>query len=107
MRQTTTAEVRADEGKVPNYSAPAHSTGWFDRLLRTRRAFTVAQDARRGDPGLAAIRNPGNVGIELVRPNHCLLQWPKQNASMTRPPAHFRSARLPELREHFRHHHRG
>jgi hypothetical protein len=24
--------------------------------------FAVAQDARRDDPGLATIRNPGNVG---------------------------------------------
>ena len=63
MRQTTTAaEVRADEGKATDQSAPAHPTGWFDRLLLTRRAFTVAQDARRDDPGLAASRNPGNVG---------------------------------------------
>jgi hypothetical protein len=29
--------------------------------------FAVAQDARRDDPGLATIRNPGNVGLMAER----------------------------------------
>src|SRR5215472_15645701 len=61
MWRPTTAEVRADEGKATDYSAPAHST--VDRLLCTRRAFTVVQDARRGDHGLV---KSGECRMELT-----------------------------------------
>jgi hypothetical protein len=49
----TTAEVRLDEGKVEHFSA-AGTVNWLAR-------FTVAQDARCGDPGLTT--TPGIRGM--------------------------------------------
>jgi signal transduction histidine kinase/HAMP domain-containing protein len=43
------------------FGISAQSTGGFDRLLRTRCAFFVAQGRPRGDLGLATTRNLGNV----------------------------------------------
>ena len=43
---------------VPRSGQLAVLTGCRARGAR----FAVAQDARRDDPGLATIRNPGNVG---------------------------------------------
>jgi len=50
-------------GKATSSSASAQSSGCFDRLLRTRRAFTVTQDARMGYPAPHNHRAPGNVGL--------------------------------------------
>jgi AAA domain len=49
----TTREVRLDEGKVEHFSA-ADTVNWLAR-------FTVAQDARSGDPGLTT--TPGIRGM--------------------------------------------
>jgi hypothetical protein len=56
-----------DAGKATNSSASAQSPGCFDRPLRTRRPFTVAQDARTGDPAPTTTGKPGNVGLKVGR----------------------------------------
>jgi hypothetical protein len=53
--------------KATSSSASAQSPGCFDRLLRTRRSFTVAQDAPTGDPAPTTTGNPGNVGLNIKR----------------------------------------
>jgi hypothetical protein len=49
----TTGEVRLDEGKIEHFTA-AGTVNWLAR-------FTVAQDARSGDPGLTI--TPGIRGV--------------------------------------------
>jgi hypothetical protein len=66
LQSLTTAEVRADEGKATDYSAPAHSTGWFDRLLRTRRAFTARLLLPKTPEGaILASQRPGIRGMSV------------------------------------------
>jgi hypothetical protein len=58
-REPRCALMRAEQhGSVPRCGQLAVLTACRARGAR----FAVAQDARRDDPGLATIRNPGNVG---------------------------------------------
>jgi len=50
--------------KATSSSASAQSPGCFDRLLQTRRAFTVAQDARTGDPAPHNHRESGECRLK-------------------------------------------
>jgi hypothetical protein len=49
--------------KATSSSASAQSPSCFDRLPRTRRAFTVAQDARTGDPAPHNRRESGECRL--------------------------------------------
>ena len=62
MRRTTTAEVRPD-AEEQHVSARRRDplAGLIVCCARGTR-FAVAQYARREDPGLTMIRNPGNIG---------------------------------------------
>jgi hypothetical protein len=62
-RQPRCALMRAEQHvSVPRCGQLAVLTACRARGAR----FAVAQDARRDDPGLATIRNPGNVGSMIV-----------------------------------------
>ena len=62
MRQTTTAKVRLDAGKL-RVLAPRRSQLIGSTLLRTRCAIYVARDRRRGDPSPRTTPNPEIVGL--------------------------------------------
>jgi hypothetical protein len=59
----STAKLRLDAGKTARFSASTQSTGSSTTRCGRGARFTVAQDARRGDPDRTTTRNPGNVGL--------------------------------------------
>jgi hypothetical protein len=66
---TTTGEERLDEGNATSSNASAQLPGCFDRLLRTRRAFTVAKDDRTGHPTPHNHRESGECRVNTREDN--------------------------------------
>jgi hypothetical protein len=66
MRQTETAGVRLDERKTMGCDASVRSIGRFGRLWRTRCAIALAEEAQKSDPDLKSVRNPGDVGLDVI-----------------------------------------
>jgi hypothetical protein len=62
IRQAETAEVRLDQIRTAGSSASTRLTAVSERLLRTRRAIVVAEEAQEPDHGLNTVGNLGNVG---------------------------------------------
>jgi hypothetical protein len=56
-----------DELKAGPFSSSALSTAVSAACYGRDARYAVAQDARKGDSGLATTRNPGYVGLRLFR----------------------------------------